>query len=271
VIDNIQSQGASWHKAFSWKIRAVFLPGFAMTATLLCLGQDVSAPELKPEVVKKINRLADLQKNLTTMNTLGAELQVVELARTATSQGSVVGYELYAKNLPHDRQYLLSTERIDQQSVKKDKLKTLAQSGKVMDGPDDPVDLLLMAAKGEPYRFRLSSKDGKYQAFASVVPFPIIGVDKSCSVEAILLMPDAEGVLVLAKGFKASIGVQVSIDSAGDEKGGNVRTNEAGKLSLVLMPYKKDTSQGVTTVALSSTDCHPSLKFTWGKGTYHVE
>jgi hypothetical protein len=271
VIDNTQSQGASWRKGFSWKVRAVFLPGFAMAATFLCLGQDVSAPELKSDVVKQINRLADLQKNLTTMNSFGAELEVVEVARTATSQGSVVGYELYVKNLPHDRQYQLSTERINQQSIKENKLKTLAQSGKVMDGPDDPVDLLLMAAKGEPYRFRLSSKDGKYQAFASVIPFPIIGVDKSCSVEAILLLPDAEGVLVLAKGFKVFSSIQVKIDSAGDEKSRNVPTDEAGKFSLVLMPYKKDMSQGVTTVALDSPDCHPSLKFTWGKGTYHVE
>jgi hypothetical protein len=271
VIDSIHPKGASWQTGLLWTMRAVFLPVFAMAVTFLCSGQDVSAPELKPEVVKQINRLADLQKNLTKMNTLGAELRVVELDRTATSQGIVVGYELYAKNLPHDGQYLLSTERIDQQLVKEDKLKTLAQSGKVMDGPDDPIDLLLMAAKGEPYRFRLSSKDGKYQAFASIVPFPIIGVDKSCSVEAILLLPDAEGVLVLAKGFKASIDVQVALDSAGDQKGGSVRTDEAGKASLVLMPYKKGTTQGVTTVALNSPDCHPSLRFTWGKGTYHVE
>ena len=140
-----------------------------------------------------------------------------------------------------------------------------------MDGPDNPVDLLLMAAKGEPYRFRLISKDGKYRAFASVIPFPIKGFDNSCSVEAILLLPDAEGVLVLGGGFKPGTGVQVEIDSASEKKSGKVSTDEQGKFSLVLMPYKKDTRQGTTTLAVNTPDCHPSLKFTWGRGTYHVE
>ena len=125
MTDNIQSKGAGLQNALLTRIRIAVMPGFAIMAALLCSGQGVSSPELKPELVRQINRLADLQRDLTKMNTLGAELQIVESARTTTSQGNVVGYELFAKNLPRDRQYVLSTERINQEVTKEDKMKTL--------------------------------------------------------------------------------------------------------------------------------------------------
>lgn len=225
-----------------------------------------------PEMIDQVNKLANIQKNWgEKMNTPGTEFSLKEVRRIKIEDGTLVKYELYTKNLPRDQQYELSMYRIDQNLETEEKPKILSASGQVMDGADDPHCLLLMAAKGEPYRFALLSKDGQFKAFASVVPFPIKAEDKSCSLEAIRLLPDAEEVLLRGTGFAPGTPVHIDIDSEGEKHGGEVTSDEKGNYTSVLMPYKKDVAKGEVQVKASSPACKPSLKFTWGKGTYQVE
>ncbi len=237
----------------------------------LCAAQDQPPSDLSPEGLAKVNELVNVQKNLTKQNTPGAELRVVETDRAKSPYGTTVRYELFAKNLPADQKYLLGVLRIDQQLEMFPGEKTFASSGQVMDGPDDPVIVLAQAAKGEPYRLQLASKDGKYKAFTSVVPFPISAKDKACSIEAILLQPDAVAVLLQGGGFPPKTIIHVDTDSEGEKHSGDVRTNDEGEYSFLMMPYKKGVKKGEARVAVNSSDCHPELRFTWGKGTYQTE
>ncbi|SRR5260370_5216057 len=237
---------------------------------LTCSAQSASA-QLDPKILAKVNELANVQKNLSTLSTPGTELHAKEVARAETPSGSVVRYEFFATNLPHDRQYILGTLRINQELQMDPDPKILDPSGKVMDGPDDPLDLFVMAAKGEPYRFQLTSKDGKYKTFVSVVPFPIAGSDQGCSVEAILLLPDAEAVLLQGKGFSPESTIHINIDSGDEKHSGNQNADKEGKWSSLLLPYRNGAQKGETKVTTSSPTCHPELNITWGKGTYHLE
>ena len=233
---------------------------------------DAEKAGLTPEMMDQMNRLANIQKNWgEKMNTPGVELSLKESGRGKIEAGTFVRYDLYTKNLPHDREYEFSIYRIDQKLQTEENAKILSASGQVMDGADDPHGLLLMGAKGEPYRFALVSKDGEFKAFASVVPFPITAHDKACFLEAIRLLPDAEEMLLRGTGFPPATPVHIDIDSEGEKHGGDVTSDEKGGYTFVLMPYKKDIAKGEAKVKASNAACKPALKFTWGKGTYHIE
>jgi len=151
---------------------------FLFTCALL-LGQSSAAQNVPPaavdpNMIEQVNRLANVQKNLAKNNTPGAELWAREISRLKTAEGTLVQYEFFASNLPKDLEYRFGTLRINQELQMDSKPKTLDFMGRLIDGPDDPLYLFAMAAKGEPYRFQLASPDGKYRAFLSLVPFPIL-------------------------------------------------------------------------------------------------
>ena len=55
--------------------------------------------------------------------------------------------------------------------------------------PNDPIDLPTRPVPGEPVRLALVSTDRKIKVFAKTVPVPLRGEDKTCAVEATVLMP----------------------------------------------------------------------------------
>jgi hypothetical protein len=243
----------------------------ALICAMACFAQGPPPHESDHQLVDRLNKLAEVQKDITKMNTPGASLIATEGSPNKTPLGTMVRYELFAKNLPRDRQYNLSFLKMNGDLMPSGGPKTLDHSGQIMDGPNDPVVLVVMAAKGEPINFVLLSGDGQYRAAVSVVPFPILGSDKDCALEAILLMPNAEAVLVRAKGFEPNASIHFNGDSAGEKHDANLTTNHEGKSSIVLLPYKKGVEKGEMKITVSSASCTPSLQFSWGKGTYQPQ
>jgi hypothetical protein len=252
--------------------RLALVPFFVFCLSALLMAQDSPASSgIDPKVWNEINGFANLQKDPARVNSPGVEFSMQEIERHPAPEGSMVGYSLKTKNLPKDLKYSLAILRVNHQIMSEDTKKIIGPTGEVLDGPGDPHTLILMAAKGEPYLVMLTSENGKYKAATSVVPFPIETSDKKCKLNAVLLMTDAEGVLLLGKGFTPESDIKIALDSAGEKHTGNVKSDRDGAFSFVALPYKKDTKKGNLNVSASSAACSPSIDVVWGKGTYHVE
>jgi hypothetical protein len=133
------------------------------------------------------------------------------------------------------------------------------------DKKDDPVEFTFLPAKGEIYREALVSADGNTKVFFAVIPDPIIGRDKDCTLEAIRIQPKFETAMIWGKGFKPNEALQFigkSYDEAHDVP---EKADENGEFVMALFPFVKGKQSGKTDLKLRSAACSPSVSFEWGK------
>jgi hypothetical protein len=133
------------------------------------------------------------------------------------------------------------------------------------------IDMSITAAKGEPKRFGVISDDQKWKALATVVAFPNIATDGSCTLEALRVIPDAGAVMIRGKGFPPSAVLPMTSDSAGEVASGTWQTNEKGELLSLVMPGVRGKTEGQTKIRLKAPGCAPQVIFSWGNGSYHPE
>jgi hypothetical protein len=133
------------------------------------------------------------------------------------------------------------------------------------DKPDDPIDLATRPAPGEPVRLGLVSEDGSAKVFAKLNPIPIRGEDRGCRVEATLLTPGAEAVLIEGSGFPPSRQATFDSDSEGERHRGNVKMDAEGAYTGLVLPYTKGVASGTLHVTLKSGKCAPALSVPWGR------
>jgi hypothetical protein len=133
------------------------------------------------------------------------------------------------------------------------------------DKPDDPIDLVSRPVPGEPVRFGLISADGATKVFAKVVPVPLRGEDQGCSVEATLLTPGAELVLIAGSGFPSNSEIRMDSKSDDERHGGKGKTDADGRYMSSLLPYRQGLASGKTEVTLKAGKCAPSVSVPWGR------
>ncbi len=133
------------------------------------------------------------------------------------------------------------------------------------DKPNDPIDLGLQPAPGEPVRLGLISADGAIKVFAKVVPVPLRGEDRGCSVEGVLLTPGAEVVLVEGSGLPADSELKIDSNSEGERHSENGKADKDGHYTSVMLPYKQGVLRGTLEVSLKSAGCSPSVRVPWGR------
>jgi hypothetical protein len=225
----------------------------------------------------RVNRLANAQKNWgPRMNTPGTEIHLTESRRERSARGTVVYYRLSATGLPGDAVYTLFSTTLGLQSTPVLEGVTFDRSGQAVcagtpgtcqgEKPNDPIDLAILAARGEPKRFAVLSEDKESKAFAYVVPFPIMGKDRGCSVEAVLLTAKAEAVLIHGSGFAPGTAVDFRGVSEGEVQHSRSNAQQDGRFYEVALPYVKGKARGKAKVTLESSACSPSLSFDWGEG-----
>jgi hypothetical protein len=132
------------------------------------------------------------------------------------------------------------------------------------DKPNDPIDLVLRPISGEPVRLGLVSDDGAVKVFAKTVPIPLRGTDHGCTIDAVLLTPEAELVWIEGSGFMPNSNLTVSSSSAGEVRGDDKIANADGSYRTAILPYVEGLSHGVVTASLKSAKCSPSVKIPWG-------
>jgi hypothetical protein len=154
--------------------------------------------------MQAVMRLANLEKNFgKKMNSNGAELSAKEVGRSQASDRTLVKYELYARGLPSDTTYSLFQIQLTGQPLQQLTGITLDAQGRATcadrkdtcsgNGPNDPIDLIVFAGRGEPKRFGLISNDPVHlKAFVEVIPFPNLAMDKNCRLESIIGIPKGE-------------------------------------------------------------------------------
>ena len=205
-------------------------------------------------------------------STPGASLTLREFDRS----GPIVRYDLAASGVPKDVVYSLIAWPVTQKApIVSMQGVTLDDSGIAVcagipgtcsgDGPNDPIHVTLQPIPGEPARLGLVSADGKVRALAKIVPIPLRGEDRGCSVGATLLTPGAEVVLIEGAGFPPNSDMTLSSDSGQEHQGGKGHIDEDGKYTSAILPYRQGATRGVTKVVLESAKCAPSLSFRWGR------
>ena len=246
--------------------RFIVLASIALPA----LGQGTAAPASTEDAV---NRLVKAHQAWgPAASTPNTSLTLKEASR----EGPVIRIRMYATGLPKEGTYTLMTWPVTQRGPGESlRGVTFDESGLAVcagtpgtcggNKPNDPIDLALRPVPGEPARFGLVSMDGSIKVFAKIVPLPLKGEDKGCSVEAVLLTPGSELVLIEGTGFPPNSDIVLDSESEGERHGGKAKTDAEGRYATGILPYKQGVARGKTTVNLKSAGCSPSVSFPWGK------
>ena len=208
----------------------------------------------------------------TRLPSPNTSLQAKEVER----EGSVVRYNLYVSGLPTDKLYSVLSWPVGQAkpstvfqglSIGKGGLVICAgrTPGQCVDASekDGPVDFTFNPAKGEPYRLALYS--GDYRAAIVIVPDPIIGEDKGCSISVERLLPHFELAYLSGTGFSPNGDVKFDGESYGEKHAISAKADSQGNFSAALLPAVAGHQKGTTTLKGVGMSCSPSLKFDWGQ------
>jgi hypothetical protein len=240
-----------------------------------------TAQDLTAEQKAKVEQLAKLQRNFgKKMNSPGVELSLKETNRSRAADRTLVRFRLNGTGLPSNTTFSLFQVQIDGTIIKIMEGVTFDAKGEAIcagrqgtcqgDGPNDPIDLVVYAGKGESKRFGLVSDDGAHvKAFVGVVPFPNATTDKGCRLESIIGTPNGELTYIQGSGFEPN--AELTIDSQSyDEKHHDTSKAEAdGSFLHAILPYVNGKNSGKTVFDVKSKNCNPKLSFSWG--TYHLE
>jgi hypothetical protein len=102
--------------------------------------------------------------------------------------------------------------------------------------------------------------------FAKLVAIPLRGEDLGCAVDAVLLTPAAELVLIEAAGSSANTTIIALSDSEGERHVGKVKVDAEGRYSQAVLPYKPGASRGTLLFKSKSDKCSSSASVPWGAG-----
>ena len=216
-------------------------------------------------------------------STPGASLAATELKREKTAAGTAVTYRLSARGVATSLPLVLVLWPLEK-SMPAPLLQNLrvAGDGTVLCGAGPascgpgqmanmPVSLTFYAAKGEPKRVALMTRDAQVRAVANIVPFPLAAMDRGCSVQAMLLAPNAAAVLVRGEGFAPKAALEFRGSSGGAPQVHQAKADAAGRFETVILPEVRGKTSGTHTLSLSSGACHPEIGFAWGVGAGRPE
>lgn len=207
----------------------------------------------------------------TKLSSAGAYIESKEVAR----EGPVVKYNLRVVGLPADELYKVMSWPVGASSpssvmdgviIGKDGIlicagRTPEQCGDTSK-KDDPVDFAFSPAKGEPYRLALVS--GDHRAAIVIVPDPITGKDKGCTLNVERLLPKFELAYITGSGFPANSDASFDGESYGEKHPAKAKVDSEGNLQFALMPFVAGHTKGTTTVKGVGMKCAPLIKFDWG-------
>ena len=257
--------------------RPAFFCCFALVLRSLLFSQTQPSPRVNEgQTIQDLARRIASQHHAwgPALNKPNTSLSLKETARS----GPTISYQLYASGLPHNRHYLLLSWPVTQKepsvvlhgvTLDDNGLAVCAGKPDTCGSPDklnDPIDLKLNPAKGEPFRVALiCSDDRNVKAFAKTVPLPNQSIDKGCSIQSVLLTPRAEEVAIEGTGFEPSADLTFESSSSGERHSVRAKADADGNYFSVMLPYRQGEQHGTTQVTIKSSACSPVLTFTWGR------
>jgi hypothetical protein len=163
--------------------------------------------------------------------------------------------------------------------------------------PNQPVEIQATAAPGEAIRVALIGEDHSNGAATQAIPFPISNTDKSCSLQVLLGMKDADMVVVEGAGLPPSSTIKIETATGTQSHNLHAKTNPGGGMAIIVIPAVAGQTAGTTTVryagvlapasppaattptaaapatapAATNAGCAPAVSFHWGQGSYKPE
>jgi hypothetical protein len=200
----------------------------------------------------------------------------MSLAIKETSRsGQIIKFGLFADGLPKDKTYSVVSWPI-----------TVDTFGVIMSGvtfnsagvaicaglpntcvgkkPNDPIDFLTQPIPGEPLRLGVVSDDRSIKLFAKTVPLPIKSEDRGCTLEAVLLTPDAAVLWIEGSGFAPGSELALEGNSEGERQSKTDKADSDGHYISSALPQRQGLARGTIEIALRSTKCSPSVNVSWG-------
>ena len=191
------------------------------------------------------------------MSSKGATLSLKEVSRNTADGHAVIRYRMFTSGLPEDAVYsllmywqlgglpqtVLTGITLDEKGIAVCAGKP-QNCGDAQSKPNDPIDLTISGGLGEPKRVGLISRDKTAQVFASVVPFPNRATDAGCVLEARLVTPNAEAVMLFGSGFEPGGRLNWKSLQRGEKQHPAASANQNGTYSSVILPFKKGLAKG---------------------------
>jgi hypothetical protein len=228
------------------------------------------------DLQQKIQELVQSFRRWDAQTTPGIKTSMKEVGRGDMDGHLAVQYHLFATGVPEGTVFqsgnvVLPTEvkeGLGGISIGKDGIVMCSGRGPQFCGdakkPDDPIEFTVIPAKGEPYRLFLVSEDRKYRIMYSVVPDPIEGTDRGCTIEAVRLMPQFQVALIRMRGFIPNETVNLTSKSHAENRTSKpVVGSDGASDNTVLLPAVDGKSSGTTEVKVAGKSCAPTLKFDW--------
>jgi hypothetical protein len=197
-------------------------------------------------------------------------------AKQVAQQGSYVQYHIFVSGLPTDVNYtVLQWPVTKPQPIPAIEGASLGKNGIVMcagrteeqcgnrSKPDDPIEFTFNPAKGEPFRLALVS--GENRATIVIVPDPISGKDKGCTLSVERLLPHFELAYISGSGFPPDTEINFDSHSYSEQHPLQAKTDSTGNLHFGMLPFVAGHKKGMTAVKAVGTTCSPFLKFDWGQ------
>src|SRR6266478_2458577 len=211
-------------------------------------------------------------------NSNRATLVAIEGGRTRVNGQTVVTYNLFASGLPRDVEYTLWVKLVGSDPeagpdafINKDGLIVNVLSDPAHNVAEDPINLKVVAGRGEPKQFAVIANDGRYRVFGQVVPFPIENAGGPCNISATMMGPNYSGVFVVVTGLQSKEEFR-TIQQSGSEAAQTMATAaEDGSYRTLIFPFVKGQSSGKLRFKVTAKACAVDVEVPWGQGSYAIQ
>jgi hypothetical protein len=217
----------------------------------------------------------DIQVGFTQMVPSGMSIEAREISRKGKSgKDLVVQYHIFVRGVPPETlfqwfQWPVNADKpsspLQGISVGKDGIlmcagRTPEQCGDAKK-PDDPIEFITMPRKGEPTRLAFVAQNIKVGTM--IVPDPIEGNDKGCTLSAVRLTPKFDLAFLSGSGYppNTDIHYRVSSEMTTDHV---IKSDSGGAIRVSVVPYPGKKSKGTVTVKITEPKCSPEVSYEWG-------
>ncbi len=211
-------------------------------------------------------------------NSPGSALVVKETGRTRANGQTVITYNLFASGLPKDAEYSLwvrpaggNPQAAADAFINKDGLVVSVLADAAHNVAEDPINLKVVAGRGEPKQFAIISNDSRYRVFGAVVPFPIETTSGPCRISVTMMGPNYSAVSIVVTGLRPKEQIQIHQQSGSESGDSKERAAADGSYRATVFPFVKGQSSGKLAFAVTSGTCGVGIGIPWGQGSYAIQ
>jgi hypothetical protein len=211
-------------------------------------------------------------------NSPGSTLTLKETGRDVVEGSTVVSYRMFASGLPKGQPFTLwmwtlgsEPQAVADAFINPDGLVVNRLGDLTHNISEDPINVRVVAGRGERKRVALTSDDWTLRAFAGAIPFPIEKSANGCRLSVEMTAPDYAGVVLKGSGFQP--GESLTVEAGSETESGKQQTAATpdGTYTAVIFPRVKGQKSGKASVTITSPRCSIAVQFPWGDGSYRIQ